>query len=171
MDQATSSDSRGPGKTQLLPHPIKSSSSLSTKARIATNMAKGPLSFVQSKTKYQGLSMRKNTNPPGESRSPVTRPTTNPQSPVESPQQPLLLRSSSEHNNQDNQVQSKKPSQSQPSPPPPPPQTQPEEPFHDPEPDPVDVDQSKFVDFLSRCYFSNRLQVARPLHRPDRRIL
>lgn len=148
MNQATSNDNRGSGKTQLIPSSIKSSSGLSTKARIATDMAKGLASFGQSKPKYQGLSMRKNTNPPGELRSPATPSTANPKSPIESSRQTLLLRSSNEHNNQANQTQIRESPSQQLSPPPPPLPPQQEEPSHDPESDRMDVDQQEFVGSL-----------------------
>lgn len=160
-NQATGSDNRGPGKTQLLPSSVKSSSGLSTKARIATDMAKGLASFGQSKPKYQGLSMRKNTNPPGELRSPVIPSTANPQPPLEPSQQTSLPRSSSGHNDLANQTQVREASSPQLSPPPPPP-PQPEEPIDDPEPDRMDtnMDQPEFVDFLHFYSFSNLLQPA-----------
>jgi hypothetical protein len=168
-NQAAGSD-RSLGKTQLLPpSSIKSSSSLSTKARIATDMAKGPLNLGQSKLKYQGLSMRKNANSSGESRSPVMPLTANPQSPLESPQRTLLPRPSNEPNNQ---PQVKAASLPQRSPPPPPP-PQLEELFHDLEleQDHMDVDLQKFVNLPHCCHSSNPLQPAHRLHHPDRRIL
>lgn len=140
-----------------------SSSSLSTKARIATDMAKGPLSFSQPKPKYQGLTMRKSTTLPGEARSPVTPSTANPRSPLDSPQHASLLRSSNELNNQ---TQMKAASLPQRSPPPP----QLEGLSLDPEPDRMDVDQHVFINFPHCHYSSNPLQPVR-LHLLNRRIL
>ncbi|KAF9647500.1 hypothetical protein BDM02DRAFT_2656082 [Thelephora ganbajun] len=134
MNQATGSDRRIPGKTQLLPYPIKSSSGLSTKNRIAEDMAKSPVSFGQSKSKYQGLSMRRNVNPLGESRSPIIPSTTNPQSPLDASQMTPLPRPSNEHSSQ---PQIRKASLQEHPPPP----LRAEELPHDIELDHMDVDQ------------------------------
>lgn len=151
--QTHSLPSRGPGKTQLISTSIKSSSGLSTKARIATDMAKGLASFGQPKPRYQGLTMRKNTNQPGESRSPVMPSTANPQPPVEPPRQTSLPRSSDEHSNQANQTQTRDISSPQCSLPPPPPRPQPKEPSHDPEPDRMDEDQLESVNSVHFYHF------------------
>lgn len=127
-NQATGSNPRGPGKTQLLPYTTNSSSGLSTKARIAG------LTSLGQPNKYAGLRIPKTVIPPGESRSPVIASTTNPQSPLEPPQRVSLPRPFNEHNNQ---TQSRNPPVQQHSLPPPPP----EEPSHDMEPDHMDVDQ------------------------------
>lgn len=161
-NQATDNDNRGSGKTQLIPSSIKSSSGLSTKARIAIDMAKGLASFGQSKPKYQGLSMRKNTNPLGESGSSVTPLTTNLQPSLDSSQQTLLPRSSHGHNGQANQTQATEVSSPRHSPSLPLPPQQEELP-HAQETDPMDVDQLEFVDFLHFCRFFDLLQPACPL--------
>lgn len=139
-------DRRGPGKTQVFSHPIKNSSGLSTKARIAEDLAKGP-SF-QGQSKYKGLRIPKKVNPPGESRSPVTPLTTNPQSPLDSPQRAPLPRPSNELGNQ--LQTSTAPLQTRVPPPPPPPQ---EALAHDIEQDHMDLDQPESVRSPYLCHF------------------
>lgn len=145
-NQATGSDRRIPGKTQVFPYTVKSSSGLSTKARIAEDIAKGFTSHGQSK--YKGMRIPKKVNPPGESRSPVMPSAANSQSPLDSPQRAPLPRSSNENNDQ---TQIKKASLQQRPPPPP----QLEELSHDLEPDRMDVDQPEFVHSPSCFHFSN----------------
>lgn len=163
-NQAVGNDHRVPGKTQVLPYPIKSSSALSTKARIAEDMAKGPAFHGQSK--YKGMRIPKKVNPPGESRSPVISPTTNPQSPLDWSQRAPLLRFSNEHNDQSQIMEA--PSQQHPPPSPP---SRPEEPSHDIEPDRMDVDQLECVRSPYCCHFSNLRQPALHLLFSSRKIL
>ena len=159
-NQTTGSGHRGPRQAQLLPYPIQSSSTLSTKLRIAEGMGKGPAPLGQSK--YKGLRMQKNANPSGESRSPVISSTTSPRSPFELSQGMLLRHASNERTSQ---APIRKSSLQQHSPPPP----QPEEPSHDMEVGHMDVDQPEFVCSLYYCFF--HLHRSAPLLLPDRRIL
>jgi hypothetical protein len=145
-NHATGSDRRGPGKTQVLPYPAKSSSTLSTKARIAEDMAKGPVS--QGQSKYKGMRIPKKVNPPGESGSPVIS-TTNPQSPLDSPQRAPMLRASNERSGQTRME--KAPVQQFP----PPPLPQPEVPSHNVEADRMEVDEPGFVRSSYCCHFSH----------------
>ena len=155
-NQATGSDRRGPGKTQVLPSAIKSSSNLSTKARIAEDMAKGPVS--QGQSKYKGMRIPKKVNPPGESRSPVIS-TTNPQSSFGSPQRALLPRSSNELSNLTQAEKAPLQQGPQPPPSPPPPPPQPEVPSYDVEADRMDVDEPEFVRSFYCCRLSNLHQL------------
>jgi len=155
-NQATGSDRRSSGKTQLIPHPIMGSSSLSTKNRIAEVIAKGP-AFLGTSNKYAGLRIPKNVNPPRGSGSPVVPSTTNQQSPLDSPQRAPLPGFLNGHGSQ---AQIRKPPVQQHSPPPP----QPEEPSHNIEPDRMDVDPPEFVHF-PHCFHSSNL------HQPELPLL
>lgn len=135
-NQAAGSNHRSTGKTQILPYAIKSSSGLSTKARIAEDMTKGVIS--QGQSKYKGMRIPRKAIPPGESRPPVPPTATNSQLPLESPQGAPSPHSPSEHSNrtqiQKGALQKRLP-------------LQPEEPPHDVESDHMDVDQPEFA-----CY-------------------
>ena len=159
-NQATGSDRRGPAKTQVLPSAIKSSSSLSTKARIAEDMAKGPGS--QGQSKYKGMRIPKKVNPPGEPKSPVIS-TTNPQSSFDLSQRLLLPRSSNELSNQMQAETAPLQQDPQPPPSPPPPPLQPEVASHDIEADRMDVDEPEFVRSFYCCCLSNLHQPGLPL--------
>ena len=135
-NQAAGSDHRGPAKVQLLPYPTQSSITLSTKARIAEGMRSGPVSLSQSK--YKGMRMRKNANPPEEPGSPVVPSVTGIQPAPDLSRRASLPHFSNEHVNQ---APIRKASLQQYSPPPPPP----EQPSHDTDLDRMDVDQHEFV--------------------------
>lgn len=154
MNQTAGSNHRGTGKTQMLPYAIKSSSGLSTKARIAEDMTKGVIS--QGQSKYKGMRIPRKAIPPGESRPPVLLTTANAQPPLESPQGAPLSHSLNEQSNR-TQIQ-KGPLQKRPPP-------QPEEPFHDIEPDHMDIDQPEFA-----CYYPPTIGIS-DVHRPDLLLL